>query len=106
MSLRALIQNELLELKRPTKSADGVGGFTESWVSQGFFYGRLNPISSEERIIADKKWAEATHNIYAYPMDVRENDRIIWGSWTFDVIGILNPSEGFHYLKIIAREVD
>ena len=106
MSLESLIHDKLLEVKRPTKSADGVGGFTDSWESQGFFYGRLSPVSSEERIKTDKKWSEATHSIYSPSMDVRENDKIIWGDWTFDVIGILNPSEGFHFLKIIAKEVD
>lgn len=105
MSFRSLLNN-LLELKRVTKTADDAGGFTESWDSIGYFYGRICPVSAGERMLADKKYADLTHKIYCEAMDVRENDKIVWGDWTFQIIGILNPSEEFHHLQILAKEVD
>jgi len=99
--------NNTLELQRATLATDSQGGITETWVSQGTFSARINPISAAEKLVADKVTADATHVIYAEAIDVRENDRLVWDSkWTFLIMGIKNPSEGYHHLQIYAKEID
>lgn len=105
MSLANLF-DKTLNLMRVTRTSDGMGGWTENWESQGTFKGRISPLGSSERMIGDKIYASATHKVYCEAMDIREDDRLVWGSWTFQILGIVNPSEGAHFLQILVQEIE
>ena len=104
--ISASLYNQTLTLQTKTLTADGQGGFTEAWADSGSFRARISPLSSAERLIQDKVTSMTTHRIYCDNMTVSPEDRIKWGDYYFEIIGIRNPSEAYHHLEIDVREID
>jgi len=96
----------VLTLQSSTLTSDGQGGFTEVWASAGTFLGRISPLTAQERLLQDKETMLTTHRIYCDNMDILPDDRIKWGDYYFQVIGIINPSELYHHLEIEVREIN
>ena len=104
--ISASLYNQTLTLQSKTLTADGQGGWTEAWADAGTFRARISPLSSAERLTQDKETMLTTHRIYCDNMTVSPEDRIKWGSYYFEIIGITNPSEVYHHLEIEAREIN
>lgn len=99
------LYNKTLTLQSVTLTADGQGGWAESWSDTGTFRARISPLTASERLLQDKVTPEVTHRIYCDNMDVVETDRIQWGTVYFEIKGIVNPSEAYHHLEIDVREM-
>ena len=89
--------------------SDSQGGYATVWVDGTDFEGRLSRLAASERMAQDKETAVATHKIYCgTSVDVDPDDQIVIGSRTFQVIGVLRPSnlttDG--HLEINVREID
>ncbi len=97
--------NQTLTLQSLTETSDSQGGVTQSWSDIGSFRGRISSLSTEERMAQDKEQAFYTHKIFCDPMAVGHTDRIKWGTYYFEIIGIVNPSELYHHLEIKVREL-
>lgn len=52
-----------LKLEQPDDAPDGAGGIARSWQEQATLWGRLEPLSAEERVAAGRIEAVATHRI-------------------------------------------
>ncbi len=75
------------------ETSDSQGGFTKAWTNGSTFAGRLSRLVASERLSQDKETAIASHKIYCLAtIDVDPEDRIILGSRTFLVKGVLKPS--------------
>jgi len=98
--------NNTLTLQTLTETADGAGGHTASWTDVGTFRARISPLTAQERLLQDKRTMLTTHRIYCDNMNVSPKDRIKWGLYYFEIIGITNPSETYHHLEIEAREIN
>ena len=98
--------NQTLTLQSLTETADGQGGVTSVWEDVGSFRGRISPLTAQERLLQNKETMTTTHRIYCDPMTVTPKDRIKWGSYYFEIIGITNPSEIYHHLEIDVREIN
>ncbi len=98
--------NQTLTLQSKTITGDNMGGRTSSWADQGSFRGRISPLSAQERLTQDKTTMLTTHKIYCDPMTVTPEDRIRWGTYYFEIIAIINPSEKYHHLEIMAKEIN
>ena len=105
MPISSGLFNNTLTLQTLTETADGQGGVTTAWADAGSFKGRISSLSTQERMAQDKETAFYTHKIFCDPMLVTHKDRIKWGSYYFEIIGISNPSELYHHLEIQAREL-
>jgi len=106
MTISSGLLNQILVLQSFTETADGQGGQIFVWADIGSFKGRISPLSSQERMMQDKTLNITTHRIYCDPMDVMPNDRIKWGTYYFEIIGITNPSEVYHHLEIDCKEIN
>ena len=104
--ISAGLYNNTLTLQTLTRTSDSMGGWTEAWADSGQFRARIRPLTSAERLTQDKVTGIATHRIYCDNMTVTLEDRIKWGSYYFEIIGIRNPSEAYHHLEIEAKEID
>jgi head-tail adaptor len=98
--------NQTLTIQRKTIVGDGIGGHTTIWADLGSFKGRISPVSAQEKMMQDKNTMGTTHRIYCDPMTVQPTDRIRWGSYYFEIIGVRNPSELYHHLEIDCREIN
>jgi SPP1 family predicted phage head-tail adaptor len=103
------LYNQILTLETPTVTDDGQGGQILTWAEVGTFRGRISPVSSaiysQERQSQNKTTQFTTHRIYCDPMTVTTKERIKWGTYYFEIIGITNPSELYRHLEIDAREI-
>ena len=106
MGISSGLLKHTLILQSATETADGQGGITIEWTDIGSFRARISPLTSQERLIQDKTTNLTTHKIYCDPMDVMPDDRIKWGTYYFEIIGITNPSEIYHHLEIDCREIN
>jgi SPP1 family predicted phage head-tail adaptor len=106
MSISSGLFNRTLVLQRQTLTNDGMGGQTKTWADAGSFRGRISPLSAQERLSQSKETMTTTHRIYCANMNVMPDDRIRWGTYYFEIVGITNPSETYHHLEIDVREVN
>ena len=98
--------NQTLALQTATLADDGMGSRTKTWADQGSFRARISPLSAQERLLQDKATMTTTHKIYCDSMTVTPEDRIRWGTFYFEIVAIINPSEAYHHLEIMAREIN
>ena len=125
MSISSGLLNQTLDLQTLFEKDDGMGGITYHWslwyagdnstdsggntgwtfTSGSSFRGRISSLSAQEKMAQDKQTAMATHKIFCNPMNVSHKDRIKWGDYYFEIIGIQNPSELYHHLEIQVREL-
>ena len=76
-----------------SETSDSQGGFTKAWTDGSTFAGRLSRLVASERLSQDKETAIASHKVYCQTdVDIDPEDRIILGSRTFLVKGVLKPS--------------
>ena len=106
MSISSGLYNQTLILQSVSLAADGLGGVTQTWADQGSFRGRISPLSSQERLMQDKTTNTTTHRIYCDPIAILPDDRIKWGTYYFEIMGITNPSELYHHLEIDVRDIN
>ena len=99
------LYNNTLTLQILTETADGQGGSTTAWADSTIFRARISPITNQERLMQDKITNFCTHHIYCDNMTVTTADRLKWGDVYFTIIGIINPSEAYDHLEILAREI-
>jgi len=106
MGISSGLYNQTLILQFPSLADDGQGGEVKTWADIGSFRGRISPLTAQERLLQNKETMTTTHRIYCDPMDVTPDDRIKWGTYYFEIIGITNPSEMYHHLEIECREIN
>ena len=104
MPISSGLFNQTLILQSFTQSDDGMGGTVDAWADIGSFRGRISPLTSQERMMQNKLTNTTTHRIYCDNMDVSPKNRIKWGTYYFEILGITNPSESYHHLEIEVRE--
>ena len=105
MPISSGLLNQTLTLQSVTITDDGMGGQSEVWADIGSFRGRISPLTAQERLLQNKETMLTTHRIYCDNMTVTPENRIKWGTYYFEIIGITNPSEIYHHLEINVREI-
>ena len=106
MGISSGLYNQILTLQSFTTTGDGAGGTVETWTDTGSFKGRISSLSAQEKMAQDKTTHIATHKIFCDNMSVSPQDRIKWGIYYFEIIGISNPAEMYHHLEILVKEID
>lgn len=105
MSFATLLMHPVT-VYRQTMAPDGKGGFTETWKETADYFARIAPASANTRVQYSKLGVSISHTVFALPSaDIREGDRIHYGSRVFKVNGVTNPHEMNHHLEISCEEV-
>lgn len=108
--------NTSLHVWRPSRVADGSGGFTETLVDQGALDFKVDQSSAAEQTVAQQAGANHTHNAYTEPdSDVARNDwlaasgidpnALTAGDVAYKVISTTTPSSP-RYLKCAAERIE
>ena len=82
-----------MELRRWTKTSDGMGGYTEAWAGLRKIKGTLSTIRGDERLSADKLTVIADSYWYIdYPVgiSITEKDIFVKNTITYKIIYIQN----------------
>jgi len=97
-----------LKLERKTLTADGQGGYIESWQQLRKIKGVLVPLKGNERFITGKTELFASHKFFCdYPKDltITEKDRFTLGTREFEIKFIGDPAEQHIHLEIELLEI-
>jgi SPP1 family predicted phage head-tail adaptor len=80
--------NHQVELQRSSRVADGMGGFTTTFVTIATVWAKMTTLRSDEAIQAMATTGTAIHNItIRYRTDVKAAWRVRYGSRYFAIIG-------------------
>ncbi len=102
--------NRRLILEERVRVADGAGGFTESWVSKGAIWAKLEARGGAEqqlgaRVISVSKFRVITRAApFGADSRPRPDQRFREGGRTFDILAVGEYDEAGRYLEIWAEE--
>lgn len=95
-----------LALEAVTLTADGAGGYAESWTEVARFLARLEPVDARSRFGAAQTLESVTHSVtlrhrqgVASGMRLRRLDRVL------EIVTVHDPDETGRYLVCTAKEV-
>lgn len=93
-------------LQYETKTADGMGGFSTSWVDAATVWAAIWPTSAKESLAAGQVSGEITHRIrIRYRRGIRTSWRIKFGTRYFNIAGPpINPNEANEMLDLLVKE--
>ena len=101
---------KVVTIQENTPTADGMGGFTDSWDTvTGLIALRaaIWPISARERIENQQIEHEISHRVRTwYRSAILPAMRVKWGSRYFKIMSIINPNEENRLLDMICEEID
>lgn len=97
--------NKRIELQYATKSPDGAGGFSTSYVVAATVYAAVWPTSANEVKAANAVTMVVSHRIrIRYRSGIKSNWRLKMGNRYFNIVSIIDPSEGHKFLDIMCKE--
>lgn len=100
MSRLSHLLNRRIEVWRPVRVDDGMGGWEETWTQVGTVRTRVSQPSATERVVADQSQARLTHVVYLEAAaDVRRGDELRDGTRVFTVLATFEPSVSGTYLR-------
>jgi SPP1 family predicted phage head-tail adaptor len=87
------------------RTADGMGGFTLSWQDVDTVWAYVRPVSSKERLFAQRIEYQRSHEvIIRYKTGIDNSMRFVFEGRVFQIKGDLKPDERKFFLKIDAEE--
>lgn len=102
--------NRKLVLEELSRVPDGMGGFTESWVSKGAIWANLDARGGVERQVGNRTLSVNKYRIitraapYGADSRPRPDQRFREGSRIFDILAVGEYDTAGHYLEIWAEE--
>lgn len=96
-----------LTLERLVQTADGAGGFSESWAVEATLWGRLRPLSGSEAFGAGRLSGRHGYEITVrYRAGVDPSMRFRMGTRVFEIVSLENAGERSRWLRAICEERD
>jgi len=96
---------ELIVIQSISRTADGGGGYTNSWATAQSIYAHVRQLSGSEPYTQGQLSSEGRWQFTArYVAGVTPTHRISWNSKIFNIREIINDDERDKYLIINAEE--
>ena len=97
--------NKRVILQYQTKVADGMGGFTVSWVDAATVWAAIWPVSATETIQAAMTTMTITHRIrIRYRARLRASWRVSWAGRYFNIVSPIDPNMAHRWLDLMCKE--
>jgi SPP1 family predicted phage head-tail adaptor len=97
--------NKSIVLQQQTRAADGMGGFTVTWADVDTIWAAIWPLSANETLQAGQTGMTITGRIrIRYRANVRASMRLKYGNRYFNIVSVINPSEGNEMLDLMVKE--
>lgn len=94
-----------LTLEQLSRTSDGGGGVTESWVQVAQVWGQLTPLKGGERVEAARIAGRHMHDIsLRYRADVEPSMRFRLGVRIFHILSIEDVDGRGKWLKVLCEE--
>ncbi len=101
-------RSQRIAIQAPSKTPDGMGGFTSTWNTVATVWASLEPLTKwdTERIQAMKIQSEVTHKCrMLFRSVLRPSWRLVKNTRTFNILSILNVREENKELEIYCKEI-
>lgn len=99
--------NKRISIKSLTRTADGIGGFSESWALVASVWASIMPVSTREKMQYQAIQNLITHRvIIRYRESINQDDRIYFGSRVLRIAGIRNLAEQNELLELVCEELE
>ena len=95
-----------LVIETPVESPDGAGGLSRDWSALGTVWGAVEPLSGEERLLADRLEERVTHRVIlrAGP-DLKAGMRFRRAGRVLAIRSVYDPDERGARLLCLCEEV-
>ncbi len=95
-----------VRLERPVASDDGAGGESVAWSAVANLWARIEPLSAEERLTAERLEAAVTHRItIRHRADLTHTMRFVIGTRVFGIRGLRDLRERHRYVEATCEEI-
>jgi len=94
-----------ITLQSPTAVADGMGGQTVTWTTEGTVWAAIWPTSAKEQVRAAQPAMTVTHRIRLRHRTVDADWRVRFGTRYFAIVSRINVDETDHTLDLLCQEV-
>ena len=85
--------------------ANSSGEIVETWSTGTAIKGRIRPLSANEMYLQNKRTVIATHRMYCDYQTVDETYKAVWGTSTYQVIGVQVPFNANRFMQIDLKTV-
>ena len=94
-----------ITIQSQARTADGMGGWTETWATLTTVWAAVWPVSAREILKAGQTSMEITHRVrIRYRAGVLASYRILYGTRYLSIVSIINPSERGEWLDLLCKE--
>ena len=111
MRTRIGARNKRIELQKPTKTSDGIGGYSTAYATKRALFAAIWPVSAKERIQSDQRAMTTTHRIrIPFYSELKSNWRVKYSTKYddryFTIEGSINPDEDNKELELLCKETE
>jgi SPP1 family predicted phage head-tail adaptor len=94
-----------LVLEAPQETPDGLGGVTRNWSALAQIWAAIEPLSSGDAVIADKRIARLTHRVVVRKRgDVSLDHRFRLAERIFTIRSLRDAQEDGRFLECLVEE--
>jgi SPP1 family predicted phage head-tail adaptor len=100
--------NRRITLQQGIPGSTSEGDATQTWTPLGDLWASVNPMSTQELLLAAQRSEEVTHIVtirWRAQFPAPENLRILYGQRLFFVVGTQDPDEGHRTLQMRCKEL-
>lgn len=95
-----------ITLQAASTAKDGYGEDIQTFGTLATVWASIEPLRGRELLLAQQISAEITFRIrIRYNASLAAEDRVIFGSRTFEIIAVLNKDERDEQIELMAKEV-
>jgi SPP1 family predicted phage head-tail adaptor len=104
--MRAGRLRDVVTLQRRTNTADGAGGYVESWNDLADVWAHVKSISGKEVFVSGQLQNEVTHRVLIrYYSGLKPNDRVVFEGRNFRIHAINPPTNKNSAMELNCIEV-
>ena len=94
-----------IQLQSSTTAKNAVGEDVKTYATYATVWACVRPLSGRELMLAQQLTSEVSHEVTVrYNGSLTVDDRIVWGTRTFDIAAVINPLEGDEYQVLRCTE--
>ena len=89
-----------IDVYTKTLTLNSFGELTKTWTKDRTIFGRIRPLSGNERFQAGSRYLFATHRLYTEDSKISEEDQIIFNNSVFNVLFTSNPMNMSEFYQV------
>lgn len=97
---------DIISVSRESSLRDDAGSYSTYYSTIiGSQYGKITPVTSDERVENERKGYLLTHKLFTEVSDIRLGDLVKSGTKTYNVKGVIIPFNLTHHIEIDLEEI-